>query len=82
MVTCYQDEMFLSSPSWQEELAIGKGVGGDSKSEGSHQQSHSSNVEKLDIRLKWNQLKLDNVKLHFHYYVLKLVAKTWFSLSL
>jgi hypothetical protein len=42
----------LNSPRWKEELANGKGVAGDCKSEGSHRQKRGNDVQKSDIRLK------------------------------
>jgi len=41
----------LNAPCWKEALAIGKGVAGDCKSEGSHSQRCGNDEQKLDIRL-------------------------------
>ena len=41
----------LYAPRWKEALANGKGVAGDSKSEGSHSQRRGSDAQKPDIRL-------------------------------
>ena len=41
----------LYAPSWKKAIATGKGVAGDSKSEGSHSQKRGNDGQKPDIRL-------------------------------